>query len=132
MQTQMQIVNKIASMRRLAAEWRAKDLAVALAPTMGYLHRGHIGLTQRARRAVGPRGRIVVSIYVNPTQFGPNEDLARYPRDLPRDKKLCAEAGVDAVFVPSDGEMYPSGFSSYVVEEQLSGVMEGAARPGHF
>jgi pantoate--beta-alanine ligase len=128
----MQIVNKIVSMRRLASRWRENDIPVALVPTMGYLHRGHMSLVRRARRAVGVAGRVVLSIYVNPTQFGPNEDLAHYPRDLPRDKKLCAQAGVDALFVPSDTEMYPAGFSTYVVEGKLSAVMEGASRPGHF
>lgn len=99
---------------------------------MGYLHRGHMSLVHRARRAVGGRGQVVLSIYVNPTQFGPGEDLAKYPRDLPRDKKLCADARVDVLFVPGDSEMYPAGFCSYVVEDKLSTVMEGVSRPGHF
>jgi pantoate--beta-alanine ligase len=128
----MQIVNKIVSMRRLARGWQADHISVALVPTMGYLHRGHISLVRRARRVVGARGRVVLSIYVNPTQFGPDEDLAQYPRDLPRDKKLCAQAGVDALFVPRDSEMYPADFNTYVVEDKLSRVMEGASRPGHF
>jgi len=95
-----------------------------------------LSLVKRARQAVGKNGVVVVSIYVNPTQFAPTEDLAKYPRDLRRDLKLCRDAGVDVVFTPSDAEMYPdkskNGFSTYVVEEQLSQSMEGASRPTHF
>jgi pantoate--beta-alanine ligase len=103
---------------------------------MGYLHAGHLSLVQRARKLVGPTGKVVVSIYVNPTQFGPREDFSRYPRDLAGDSRLCRAEGVEVIFAPSDKEMYPlngSGpFSTYVVEEYLSRVMEGASRPGHF
>ncbi len=105
---------------------------------MGYLHAGHLSLVTRARRSVGVRGCVVVSIYVNPTQFGPQEDLARYPRDLERDLKLCRQAGTDVVFVPADREMYPAvtapgeGFSTWITEEGLTRVMEGASRPAHF
>ena len=117
---------------------------------MGYLHAGHLSLVREARKRVGKNGKVVVSIYVNPTQFAPTEDLAKYPRDLKRDLKLCREAGVDVVFTPSDAEMYPGGtggrrcepadgsrcdqrgHSTYVVEEKLSQSMEGAARPTHF
>lgn len=101
-------------------------------PTMGYLHAGHLSLIAHARRLVGKEGEVVVSIYVNPTQFAPNEDLTKYPRDLARDKKLCRSAGVDILFVPSDREMYPADFSTYVVEEKLSLGMEGSSRPTHF
>ena len=105
-------------------------------PTMGYLHDGHIGLVHRARQAVGKGGRVVVSIFVNPTQFGPQEDLNKYPRDLKRDKQLCREAGVDVVFVPGDEEMYPpgeaQGLSTWIIEEKLSREMEGRSRPTHF
>ena len=103
---------------------------------MGYLHEGHISLMRRARRLVGKGEVVVVSIYVNPTQFGPHEDFNRYPRDLERDQKLCREAGVDLIFAPGHEEMYPGKeaglYSTYVVEEELSKVMEGVARPGHF
>jgi pantoate--beta-alanine ligase len=103
---------------------------------MGYLHEGHLSLVQRARREAGPSGKVVVSIYVNPTQFGPTEDLARYPRDLARDRRLCRAAGVDVLFLPSDAAMYApgpaTGHSTYVVEEQLSQGMEGRSRPAHF
>ena len=98
----------------------------------GSLHRGHLSLVQRARKCAGRKGRVVVSIYVNPTQFGPGEDLAKYPRNLKRDKKLCAEAGADVVFVPATREMYPAGFSTWVTEETLARGMEGASRPTHF
>ena len=132
----MRIVKTVAAMQRLAKQWQAKRTRVGFVPTMGYLHVGHLSLVQRARQIVGPRGVVVVSIYVNPTQFGPREDLSRYPRDFARDKKLCREAGVNIVFAPNDKEMYPRNgvgkFSTYVVEEKLSRGMEGAARPTHF
>jgi pantoate--beta-alanine ligase len=103
---------------------------------MGFLHAGHFSLVEQARRAVGRRGRVVLSIYVNPLQFGPQEDLAQYPRGLARDKRLCRTAGVDAVFAPADAQMYPQiqrqSFSTYVVEESLSRGMEGVSRPTHF
>ena len=119
-------------MQRSALAWRRKGTRVGFVPTMGYLHAGHISLVKRARRLVGPKGMVVVSIFVNPTQFAPTEDLARYPRNLARDKQLCREAGTDVLFVPSEREMYPPGFSTYVVEEKLSQSMEGASRPTHF
>lgn len=123
-------------MQKMALEWRRKDKPVAFVPTMGYLHDGHLSLIKRARKIVGKNGVVVVSIYVNPTQFGQNEDLAKYPRDLKRDLKMCRELGVDVVFAPDDNQMYPgknSGlYSVYVVEESLSKYMEGVSRPGHF
>jgi pantoate--beta-alanine ligase len=119
-------------MQRSALAWRCKGARIGFVPTMGYLHAGHISLVKRARRLVGPKGIVVVSIFVNPTQFAPTEDLARYPRDLARDRQLCREAGTDILFVPREKEMYPQGFSTYVVEEKLSQSMEGAARPAHF
>ncbi len=123
-------------MQRLARRWQREGRRIGFVPTMGYLHAGHISLVQRARRAVGAGGRVVVSIFVNPTQFGPKEDLSQYPRDIRRDTQLCREAGVEALFVPGDGEMYPDGeaggFSTWVIEEQLSGEMEGRSRPTHF
>ena len=123
-------------MSRLASEWKRRALKVAFVPTMGYLHAGHLSLVQRARRLVGRKGMVVVSIYVNPAQFGPNEDFTRYPRDLARDLSLCRTAGVDVVFAPRDSEMYPraakSSFSTYVVEESLARGLEGKSRPTHF
>lgn len=123
-------------MQRLAWRWRRRGVPIGFVPTMGYLHAGHVSLMNRARRHVRGAGKVVVSIYVNPTQFGPGEDFARYPRDLKRDEKLCRTAGVDVLFVPSDREMYPDDetgdASTYVVEEKLSRGLEGAARPTHF
>ncbi len=132
----MQVIGSIAAMQKLSVRWRRAGAKVGLVPTMGYLHAGHISLVHRARKEVGPRGKVVVSIYVNPTQFGPKEDFSRYPRDLKRDLRLCRAAGADAVFTPTDAEMYPGRaegrYSTYVVEEQLTAPMEGASRPTHF
>lgn len=125
-------------MQRLAKKWRRAGEDIGLVPTMGYLHEGHLSLARAARKRVGNRGRVVVSIYVNPTQFAPTEDFSKYPRDLKRDLKLLRECGVDVVFTPKDAEMYPdrsavpTGFSTYVIEENLSQRMEGASRPAHF
>jgi pantoate--beta-alanine ligase len=132
----MRIVKSVRAMQRLAESWQRQGLQVGFVPTMGYLHAGHLSLVDRARQGVGPKGKVVVSIYVNPAQFGPREDLARYPRDLARDTRMCRAAGVDVLFVPSDEEMYPrpatEEFSTYVAEETLSRRMEGASRPTHF
>jgi pantoate--beta-alanine ligase len=132
----MQIVSSIAAMQRLARKWQRAGTRIGFVPTMGYLHAGHLSLVKRARQAVGKNGKVVVSIYVNPTQFAPTEDLSKYPRDLKRDLKLLRELGVDVVFTPNDDEMYPNksenGFSTYVVEEKLSQTMEGESRPTHF
>ena len=147
----MQVVTSVAAMQRLVKKWQRAGTKIGLVPPMGYLHAGHLSLVQRARKLVGKNGKVAVSIYVNPTQFGPKEDLSRYPRDLKRDLKLLRDEGTDVVFVPSNAEMYPGrvesargdgpggrrrptsvGFSTYVVEEELSRSMEGASRPGHF
>lgn len=132
----MKVVKSIAAMQRLAGRWRRTGRRIGLVPTMGFLHEGHLSLIRVARRRVGASGQLVVSIYVNPTQFGPAEDWARYPRDLPRDLKACRAAGVDVVFAPSDAAMYAGKtagrYSTYVVEEQLSQSMEGRTRPTHF
>jgi pantoate--beta-alanine ligase len=132
----MRVINSVRSMRQTALRWRRAGARIGFVPTMGCLHAGHISLVERARREAGPRGKVVVSIYVNPAQFGPKEDFTRYPRDLKRDLRLCRAAGVDAVFAPADEEMYPGKaggrFSTCVVEEQLAQVMEGRSRPGHF
>ncbi len=132
----MRIVKTVSGMQRLARAWRQAGTRIGFVPTMGSLHAGHLSLVQRARREVGPRGKVVVSIYVNPTQFAPTEDFSRYPRDLKGDARLCRTAGVDVIFAPTDEQMYPrdeqGGFSTYVVEETLSRAMEGASRPTHF
>jgi pantoate--beta-alanine ligase len=132
----MQIVSSIAAMQRLAKKWQRAGIKIGFVPTMGYLHAGHLNLVKRARQAVGKNGKVVVSIYVNPTQFAPTEDLSKYPRDLKRDLKLLREMKVDVVLTPSGTEMYlnksENGFSTYVVEEKLSQTMEGVSRPTHF
>jgi len=132
----MQIIESPAAMQRVAAQWRRRGTRVGLVPTMGYLHDGHLSLAKEARRRVGKFGKVVVSIYVNPTQFGPREDFSRYPRDLKRDVSLCKVEGVDIVFAPSDNDMYARneslGFTTFVLEASLSRGMEGASRPTHF
>ena len=132
----MQIVTSVAAMQRLSQRWKGQGIPIGFVPTMGYLHEGHVSLVRKARQRVGKRGAVVVSIYVNPTQFAPTEDLANYPRDLPHDKKLCRDSGADVLFVPDDEQMYPAKesvkFSTYVVEESLSRGMEGASRLTHF
>lgn len=98
-------------------------------PTMGYLHGGHLALVQQARQE---NERVAASIYVNPTQFAPTEDLDAYPRDLQRDLAMLEQAGVDLVFTPGDEVMYPAGFQTYVTVEEVTRWLEGAARPTHF
>jgi pantoate--beta-alanine ligase len=102
---------------------------VGFVPTMGYLHEGHLALVKQAKIE---NSAVIVSIYVNPTQFGPREDLGAYPRDLDRDLDLLRKEGTDIVFVPPDDEMYPSEFSSWVDAEKVTERLEGASRPGHF
>ncbi|HWX23761.1 MAG TPA: pantoate--beta-alanine ligase, partial [Vicinamibacteria bacterium] len=102
---------------------------VGLVPTMGYLHRGHLSLVQRARRE---NDHVVVSLFVNPTQFGEHEDLSRYPRDLGRDRAALEEAGCDGLFAPSEEEMYPRGFDTAVAVGRVASPLEGERRPGHF
>jgi pantoate--beta-alanine ligase len=132
----MRIVRSVSAMQRLGRRWLRAGTRVALVPTMGYLHAGHLSLVRRARQRAGPRGKVVVSIYVNPTQFGPAEDFSRYPRDFRRDAQLCRAEEVDVVFAPGNAEMYPGRdrgtFSTYVEESELSRGMEGASRPTHF
>jgi len=132
----MRKMASIRAMQALALGWRRSGTRVAFVPTMGYLHEGHISLVRKARDLVGKRGKVVLSIYVNPTQFAPTEDLSRYPRDLPRDLRLCREAGVNLVFTPTDAAMYPGKsegrYSTFVVEEKLGRGMEGCSRPTHF
>lgn len=132
----MRTVYSWRSMQRLARQWRREGRRVGFVPTMGFLHEGHLSLMRRARQLVGSRGCVVVSIYVNPTQFGPHEDLSRYPRDLAGDTARCRSAGVDVLFVPDDRQMYPGKadglYSTYVQEVVLARHMEGGSRPTHF
>jgi pantoate--beta-alanine ligase len=109
--------------------WRARAKGVGLFPTMGYLHEGHLSLVRACR---DENAQSVVSIFVNPTQFGPGEDLERYPRDEARDLQMLDAERVDAVFAPSADEMYPAGFTTYVEVEGLTQRLEGASRPTHF
>lgn len=113
----------------LIASWRAKGLSVGFVPTMGALHPGHAALV---RRSAAENDRTIVSVFVNPLQFGPNEDFGRYPRALPADRKLVAAAGAAAVYAPSAEEMYPKGFHTRVEVEGLSDLYCGKHRPGHF
>jgi pantoate--beta-alanine ligase len=105
------------------------NLTWGFVPTMGYLHEGHLSLVRRAR---SENDKVAVSIYVNPTQFSPGEDLESYPRDLDRDLDLLKKAGADVVFTPTDDELYPAGFQTFVTVSKITLALEGAARPTHF
>ena len=122
----MQVVETIAEVRRIRRE-RAGSWG--LVPTMGFLHAGHVSLVERARQE---NDHVGVSIFVNPTQFAPTEDLAAYPRDLARDLTLLREAGADLVWTPPVEEVYPPGFQTYVTVEEVTRPLEGASRPTHF
>ena len=125
----MRTISSLATTTRIC---RAARGPVVLVATMGALHHGHGTLIRRARRLAGKEGLVVVSIFVNPTQFGPQEDFARYPRPFLADRKLCEQAGADLLFHPSAEAMYPEGHSTTVDESALSLTLCGAARPGHF
>jgi len=116
-------------MRTRSREARGRGLRVGFVPTMGYLHEGHLALIRRAREL---SDFVVVSIFVNPIQFGPSEDFDRYPRDPERDRALCGAEGVHVVFSPPASALYPQGFQTYVTVEDLSRPLCGASRPGHF
>jgi pantoate--beta-alanine ligase len=116
-------------MHRTADAYRAQGLRIGLVPTMGFLHEGHLSLIREARQQ---SDRVVVSIFVNPIQFGAGEDLDRYPRDFDRDVALVRQAGGDAVYAPTPEEMYPEGYATYVEVERLTDHLCGASRPGHF
>lgn len=125
----MKIVTTIQEVRETVNVWRAEGLNVGFVPTMGYLHEGHQSLIHKASKE---NHRVVVSIFINPMQFGKNEDLDSYPRDLERDRQICFSAGADLIFYPSREEMYPEGFSTFV---QITGITEtlcGKSRPDHF
>ena len=122
-------VSTVVEARRALDEVRALGATVGLVPTMGALHEGHLSLIRAAR---AENDTVTVSIFVNPTQFGPNEDLKRYPRNLERDRLLCEKAGADLVFAPTDEEMYPAGFSTWVDLEGITEGRCGRSRPGHF
>jgi len=126
----MEIINRRQRMSSVARKIRREqDKTVGLVPTMGALHEGHLSLVREARRMCDV---VVVSVFVNPTQFGPGEDFEHYPRDLTKDTALLTDYNVDYIFAPTVEEMYPKGFSTYVNVEGLSEQLEGASRPGHF
>jgi pantoate--beta-alanine ligase len=125
----MLILRTIADMQEAADGARRAGKRIAVVPTMGALHRGHLSLIERARSAAD---LVVTTIFVNPTQFGPHEDLARYPRPFDADVAAAASAGSDLIFAPSVEEMYPEGFQTYAVNERAANGFEGAERPGHF
>jgi pantoate--beta-alanine ligase len=125
----MKICHTITEMRAASRAARSDGKTVGLVPTMGALHEGHLSLVRAARAQCD---RVVVSIFVNPLQFGPNEDLAKYPRDFDRDSELLKQESVDLIFAPSVEEMYPAGGLTYVTVEGLSDKLCGASRPGHF
>lgn len=126
----MIIAETIAEVRAVVREWKRQGLTVGLVPTMGYLHEGHASLV---RESVRRCDRTVASVFVNPTQFGPNEDLATYPRDFERDREILEREGCDMVFHPSVGEMYPEGFATYVeIQSDMPKQLCGKSRPIHF
>ena len=125
----MKIVETIAEVREQVKQWRKEGLTVGLVPTMGYLHEGHKSLIDRA---VAENDRVVVSVFVNPMQFGPSEDLESYPRDMDRDAALCEKAGASLIFHPDPSEMYHKDFSSFVDMTTLTGGLCGKTRPIHF
>jgi pantoate--beta-alanine ligase len=125
----MEVIATVKEMRRRSEQLRQEGRAIAFVPTMGYLHEGHLALMREGK----DRGdALIISIFVNPTQFGPEEDYERYPRDMQQDLKLAQKVGVDIVFTPSAHEMYPEGFQTSVEVERVTQNLCGISRPGHF
>ncbi len=125
----MEIVTTVQQVREQVKAWKKEGLSVGFVPTMGYLHEGHQSLI---KKAVEENDKVVVSIFVNPIQFGPNEDFEQYPRDLEKDAALCEETGAALIFHPEAAEMYPEGFCTHVDMTGLTDNLCGAKRPGHF
>lgn len=125
----MRVIDNVAEMQQQANQWRREGVVIGFVPTMGYLHEGHLSLMRYAKEK---SDRVVVSVFVNPIQFAPGEDYERYPRDVERDLALMRSVGVDVVFVPTVGDMYPEGFQTYVEVGTLTQPLCGARRPGHF
>jgi len=125
----MGIIRSIKKMQATARKLAREGKTIALVPTMGYLHEGHLSLIRRAKKAADV---VITSIFVNPTQFGPHEDFARYPRDEKADIKKVRAFGGDIVFIPETGDVYPPDFQTYVTVEKLTNQLEGASRPAHF
>jgi len=125
----MEVIKSPSEMQQRASAWRREGKVIAFVPTMGYFHEGHLSLMREGRK----RGDVlVVSIFVNPTQFGPGEDFDRYPRDMKRDLRMAEEVGVDVIFAPTVEEMYPEGYQTYVEVEKVTQHLCGLSRPGHF
>ncbi len=125
----MRIIEKVSEMQQQADTWRREGKRIAFVPTMGYLHAGHLSLMETARNY---GDQVIISVFVNPTQFGPGEDFRSYPRDLDRDLKLAAQVGVGSAFVPPVEEMYPKGFQTQVEVTEVTRHLCGRSRPGHF
>jgi pantoate--beta-alanine ligase len=125
----LETIRTIAWMKEQARQARAESRIIGLVPTMGALHAGHLSLVERARRECSP---VIASIFVNPKQFGPNEDFSKYPRTFESDSEKLQNAGVDFLFAPEPREIYPDGFATYVYVDGLSERLEGRSRPGHF
>ncbi|MCD6548356.1 MAG: pantoate--beta-alanine ligase, partial [Thermodesulfobacterium sp.] len=125
----MEVIKKISKMKEISKNWRREGLKIAFVPTMGFLHEAHLSLVRKAKEL---GDKTVVSIFVNPLQFGPKEDYKEYPRDTKRDLELLKNEGVDAVFIPEPEEMYPPDFQTYVEVTKLTTGLCGAFRPGHF
>ncbi len=125
----MRIIENVAEMQQQAGVWCRQGKHIALVPTMGYLHEGHLALMKFVRTRAD---LVVASIFVNPTQFGPNEDLDKYPRDMERDVKLATGAGVDVLFIPHPEDMYPENYQTYVEVTRVTGPLCGRSRPTHF
>lgn len=125
----MKVVTTPSEIQALALDYRAQGLIVGFVPTMGWFHEGHLALMRKARKKAD---RVIVSLFVNPIQFGPSEDLDNYPYDLDRDCRLAEETGVDVLFAPEKKDMYPENFASTVSVDGLTSTLCGASRPGHF
>ena len=125
----MKILRTAGSAQKITSRLRLNNKTIGFVPTMGYLHEGHLSLIKTARKKAEI---VLISIFINPLQFSPKEDLAKYPRDFKRDEKLCKVAGVDYIFYPDVKEMYPKDYSTYVNIENITNRLEGEIRPGHF
>ncbi|MBN2254427.1 MAG: pantoate--beta-alanine ligase [Deltaproteobacteria bacterium] len=125
----MRVIETVREMQAFSESVRMEGKRIALVPTMGYLHEGHLSLMKEGRKR---SDCLIISIYVNPTQFGPSEDLDKYPRDFVRDEKLAMNEGVDVIFYPSNQEMYPDNYQTYVNVEGVTNNLCGLSRPGHF
>lgn len=124
------VIKEIKELKKIVKKWKKQNFTICLVPTMGYLHEGHLSLMKAARK--NKKAKLIVSIFVNPMQFGANEDLATYPRDLKKDRALCKKEGVDLIFAPSIKQLYPANFKSFVDLNSLTDKLCGASRKGHF